>query len=304
MKDTLLLIDANSLIHRAFHALPPLTAPDGRPAGALYGLASIIIRILRDGPTGEGSPEYIAAAFDRPEPTHRKIEYKEYKGTRPPTSSDLISQLIEAHNLFKTLGIKTFEMPGWEADDIVTTLANKFSNEGLKVFILSGDRDVLQAVDNLGVKVVMPQKGISDTVIYDETAVKAKFGVTPKQLADYKGLVGDTSDNIPGVPGVGPKTASDLINRYESLEGLYNEVDSVGLPKVSLQEKLKTYRDQAFLSKKLATLENNLPIEVSIDEIVFKPMPDEDVADYFEQFGFKSLLERYKRYRSGEDVQS
>ena len=301
MRDALLLIDANSLIHRAFHALPPLTAPDGRPAGALYGLASIIIKILKEGPTGEGSPEYIAAAFDRPEPTHRESEYKEYKVTRPPAHADLISQLIESHKLFKTLGIKTFELPGWEADDIVTTLASKFSAEGLKVFILSGDRDVLQAVHNNDVKVIMPQRGISNTITYDEKAVKEKFGVAPEQLADYKGLVGDVSDNIPGVPGVGPKTAANLVGRYGSLEEIYKEVDGVGMENPKLQEKLKTYREQAFLSKKLATLESNLQIKISANELTFRPLPEKDVAKYFEQLGFKSLLERFRHYVSDED---
>ncbi len=300
MRDTLLLIDANSLIHRAFHALPPLTAPDGRPAGALYGLASIIIKILKEGPTGEGPPEYIAAAFDRPEPTHRESEYKEYKATRPPVDAGLIPQLIESHELFKVLGINTFELSGWEADDIVTTLASKFSAEGLGVFILSGDRDVLQAVHNSGVRVVMPQRGISDTVVYDEKAVKEKFGVSPDQLADYKGLVGDASDNIPGVPGIGPKTAADLIGRYGSLDKLYTEVDGAGVPNPRLQEKLKTYREQAFLSKKLATLASDLPIEVSVDELAFKPSSDDEVAEYFGRLGFKSLLERFRRYAAGE----
>jgi DNA polymerase-1 len=301
MRDTLLLIDANSLIHRAFHALPPLTAPDGRPVGALYGLASIIIKILKDGPTGEGSPEYIAAAFDRPEPTHRESEYKEYKATRPPAHADLVSQLIESHKLFKIFGIKTFEFPGWEADDIIATLAGKFSAEWLKVFILSGDRDILQMVNDSSIKVIMPQRGISNTTVYDKNAVKEKFGIAPNQLADYKGLVGDASDNIPGVPSIGPKTAADLISRYGSLENLYREVDSIGIPNKNLQTKLKTYREQAFLSKRLATLESKLPIEVSIDNLIFRPLPEKDVADYFEHLGFKSLLERFKRYISNEE---
>ncbi len=299
MRDTLLLIDANSLIHRAFHALPPFTAPDGRPTGALYGLASIVIKIMKEGPTGEGAPEYIAAAFDRPEPTHRETEYKEYKATRPATHSDLVSQLIESHELLHTLGIKTFESPGWEADDIVVTFARRFSKEGLNVFILSGDRDVLQAVQDEKVRVIMPQRGITNTVVYDDKAVKEKFGVTPAELADYKGLVGDTSDNIPGVPGVGPKTAADLISRYGSLEKLYNEVD-VGLANAKLQEKLRTYREQAFLSKKLATLETNLDIKASIDDLVFKPLPENEIALYFAKLGFKNLLERFQRYSGGD----
>lgn len=298
MNDTLLLIDANSLIHRAFHALPPLTSPDGRPAGALYGVASILIKIFKEGPTGEGPAGYIAAAFDRHEATFREKEYKEYKITRAPTAPDLVSQLIECRELFKVLGIKTFEYPGFEADDIVFTLANKFNSKGLKVFILSGDRDLLQAVDDKKIQVIMPQRGISDILIYDEVAVMGKFGVSPRQFADYKGLVGDTSDNIPGVPGIGPKTATTLVGEYKSLEGLYEEVDGVGLVNTKLQEKLKIYKEQAFLSKRLATLDGNVPVNISIDDLRFKLPSYNNLAAYFEKLGFKTLLERFQRYSS------
>jgi DNA polymerase-1 len=300
MNDTLLLIDANSLIHRAFHALPPLTSPDGKPAGALYGVSSILLKIFKEGPTGQGPAGYIAAAFDRQEPTFREKEYKEYKITRAPTATELVSQLIECRELFKTFGIKTFEFPGFEADDIVFALAQKFSAKGLKVFILSGDRDLLQAVDDNKIQVIMPQRGISDILIYDEISVMGKFGVSPKQFADYKGLVGDTSDNIPGVPGIGPKTATNLIGEYKSLEGLYEEVDGVGLVNVKMQEKLKTYREQAFLSKRLATLNKDVPLNVSLDDLRFKLPSYESLSVYFDKFGFKTLLERFQRYSSDQ----
>ncbi len=298
MNDTLLLIDANSLIHRAFHALPPLTAPDGTPSGAIYGVASILIKIFKEGPTGEGTVGYIAAAFDRPEPTFREGEYKEYKITRAPTVPELISQLIECKELFRVMGIKTFDSPGWEADDVVFTLANKFSKEGLKIFILSGDRDLLQAVDDKRVQVIMPQRGISDIMIYDDVAVMGKFGISPKQMADYKGLVGDTSDNIPGVPGIGPKTAVNLIGEHKSLDKLYQEVDGVGLTNSKLQEKLKFYRQQAFLSRKLATLGGDVPLDVSASQLKFSLPPYDKVAEYFNKFGFKTLLERFQKYSS------
>lgn len=299
MNDTLLLIDANSLIHRAFHALPPLTSPDGKPSGALYGVASILIKVLKDGPTGEGPAGYIAAAFDRHEPTFRDKEYKEYKATRAPTATELVSQLIECRELFKTFGIRTFEFPGFEADDIVFTLANKFNPKGLKVFILSGDRDLLQAVDDNKIQVIMPQRGISDILVYDEISVMGKFGVSPKQFADYKGLVGDTSDNIPGVPGIGPKTATNLIGEYGSLERLYDEVEGVGLVNAKLQEKLKTYKEQAFLSKRLATLNGSVPVDVSLEALKPNPPSYAKLATYFEKFGFKTLLERFQKYSLG-----
>lgn len=300
MNDTLLLIDANSLIHRAFHALPPLTSPSGVPSGAIYGVASILIKIFKEGPTGEGPAGYIAAAFDRPEPTFREQEYKEYKITRAPTADELVSQLIECKQLFKVMGVRTFDSPGWEADDVVFTLAKRFNKEGLKVFILSGDRDMMQAVDDKEIQVIMPQRGISDTVIYDEVAVMGKYGISPKQFADYKGLVGDTSDNIPGVPGIGPKTATALIGEYGSLDKLYDEVNGVGLKNVKLQDKLKTYEKQALLSRKLATMNGDIQLDVSASDLKFNPPSYESLAEYFEKFGFKTLLERFQRYSSGQ----
>src|SRR3989344_4031121 len=212
---TLFLIDANSLIHRAFHALPPFTSPDGRPTGALYGISNILLKILR-----EQKPDYIAAAFDRPEPTFRDKEYREYKATRPETAEGLIPQIIGARELFSLLGIKTLEMPGFEADDIIMTLANKFNQEDLRVVIFSGDLDILQAVRGENIVAQIPKTGISNTVIYNKEAVQDRFGVPPEKLADFKGLVGDKSDNIPGVRGVGPKTAAVLVMQYGSLENL------------------------------------------------------------------------------------
>jgi DNA polymerase-1 len=259
-------------------------------------VASIFLKIFKEGPTGEGPVGYIAAAFDRHEATFREQEYKEYKATRAPTADELVSQLIECRELFKVMGVKTFEFPGFEADDIVFTLANKFASKGLKVYILSGDRDLLQAVDDKNIQVIMPQRGISDILVYDEVAVMGKYGVSPKQFADYKGLVGDTSDNIPGVPGIGPKTATSLIGEYQSLEGLYEEVDGVGLVNPKMQEKLKTYKEQAFLSKRLATLNGSVPVDVSIDDLRFSQPSYENLSTYFNKFGFKTLLERFQRY--------
>jgi len=212
------LIDANSLLHRSYHALPPFKTPEGYPSGALYGLASILIKVLR-----EWKPKYIAAAFDRPEPTFRKEEYEEYKATRKPTDKELVSQLKEAHKLLDAFGIKTFDLAGFEADDIVTTMAKRLSSNTLQAIILSGDLDTLQAVDGDRIIVEFPKKGISETAIYDREAVKERFNMEPEKLMDYKGLVGDTSDNIPGVPGIGPKTAEKLINKYSTLEKMYKD---------------------------------------------------------------------------------
>lgn len=293
MKETLLLIDANSLIHRSYHALPPFTTPDGRPSGALYGLSSILLKIINEGLLGNGAPKYVAAAFDRPEPTFRKMEYKEYKGTRKPAEKELISQIIESRNLLDLFKMKNFELAGWEADDLVMTLANKFKDENdLQVVILSGDLDVLQAVTGNKVVVLVPQKGISNTVTYDEDAVIKRFGVSPDKLADFKGLVGDKSDNIPGVPGIGPKTTASIIKKYNSLENLYKEIDEIGISDSKLQIKLSEYRDKALLSKKLATLRRDVPVSPSLRELEFPRLDIDSLTDYFKNMGFESLIVR------------
>lgn len=295
MKDTLLLIDANSLIHRAYHALPPFTSPAGKPTGALYGLSSILIKLLREGLLNNGAPKYAAAAFDTPEPTFRKKEYREYKITRPPTADDLVAQLKEAHSLLALFGIKIFELPGWEADDLIATLASNLKSGSAidQVIVLSGDLDVLQMVCGEKVVALIPQKGISNTVVYDEPSVINRFGVPPESLPDYKGLVGDKSDNIPGVPGIGAKTAAVLLNRFGRLEVLYKEIEEVGLSDSKLQSKLSNYKEQALMSKKLAILDSKAPITFSLEELRLPTALNiKRVTDYFEGLGFNSLIGR------------
>jgi len=301
-KDTLLLIDANSLIHRAFHALPSFTTPGGKPSGALYGLASILIKTL-----SEKNPHYIAAAFDRPEPTFRKKEYDKYKATRAPTASDLILQLKEAHNLFNAFNIKTFEEPGWEADDIIATLANRFAGtDNLVVVALSGDLDILQIIKGDAVVVETPKKGISNATLYNEDAVVERFGVGPQKLADYKGLVGDVSDNIPGVPGVGPKTTEKLLKKHGSLEGIYKDAKEIGLSDDKLRIKLIKYEKQAILSKKLATLSVDAPIDTDLENLkIENSRTGNNLIDYIRELGFDSLIGRIEnastsRYNTNE----
>ncbi|MBI2594675.1 MAG: hypothetical protein HYW38_00205 [Candidatus Colwellbacteria bacterium] len=294
MKDTLLLIDANSLIHRSYHALPPFTTPDGRPSGALYGLASILIKVFKERPSRFG-----LAAFDHPAPTIREGFYKEYKATRPPTADTLIAQIKESHKLLAAFGIKDLEHAGWEADDILATLAHRFaSKEGPQIIILSGDLDMLQVVENDKVVVETPQKGISNTVIYNEAAVKERFGILPDLLADFKGLTGETSDNIPGVPGIGPKTACDLISRYGTLETLYKDLSEIGIGNKRLEQKLLDHKDQALLSKKLATLKKDLPLDIDLENLQIKPpLKDPQLADYLKSLGFESLVKRIEEHK-------
>ncbi|MBI5732703.1 hypothetical protein HY967_01955 [Candidatus Jorgensenbacteria bacterium] len=290
---TFLLIDANALIHRSFHALPPLTTPDGRAAGALYGLSSTLLKTLKDQP-----PEYIAAAFDRPEPTFRDEIFDDYKAHRPPAAQELIDQIIAAHELFKRFGITTFEQPGFEADDIIGTLVQQFKTEkDLRVVILTGDLDTLQLVENDKVLVQTMKKGVSETVLYNEEAVKLRYNLSPLQLPDYKGLVGDPSDNIPGVLGIGPKSASKLLNEYQTLENVYAHLSVLS---DVLHKKLAPQKEQALLSKKLAIIRRDVPIETNLETLKFDKIDPVSLVNYFNKLGFESLIKRFDKINTNE----
>ena len=288
----LILIDANSLIHRCFHALPPLTGPNNQPAGALYGLSSVLIKILR-----EQKPDYIAAFFDRPEPTFRKEIFNDYKIHRPKAPDELISQIIEARNLVEAFGIKFFEAPGFEADDLIGSAAEKFKTEpDLKIIILTGDLDSLQLVEKDRVVAETFKKGISETIIYNEEAVKERYGgLLPSQIADYKGLVGDPSDNIPGVMGIGPKTAAPLIKNYGSLENFLGKGDAE-----KNYEKIVKSKDIALLSKKLSIIKRDAPLSIdNLSKLKYDGPLKEVIENYFEKLGFKSLIKRINNHSMG-----
>jgi len=286
--EKLLLIDANSIIHRCYHALPPLSSPSGEPSGALYGVSSILLKITQNNP-----PHYIAACFDRPEPTFRKEKYKEYKAQRPPTPSDLISQIIAAKDIFRKFGITVFESPGFEADDIIATLAGKFGEEeGVEVEILTGDRDTLQLVAGEKITVRFFRKGISDTVLYDEGQVVKDFNLKPRQLIDYKILIGDPSDNIKGVEGIGPKTAQAILAEYGNLPSAISDRSE----KNKFKNKLPKSLEEIGLLRELIVLRGDAPIgQVRISDLVFE-VSKERLGKTFEDMGFESL----KRRLSGE----
>jgi DNA polymerase-1 len=281
----LLLIDANSIIHRSFHALPPFTGPDGRPTGALYGISAILLKLWK-----EEKPEYVAALFDRPEPTFRDKKYKEYKAQRPPTVDELISQIIEARDLFRAFGVPVFEKAGYEADDLIATFAERFRNEAdVQVVILTGDRDTLQLVEGDHIVVRIFNKGVSDTTIFDEAAIIEKYQLKPSQLIDYKSLVGDPSDNIKGVPGIGPKTATDILKEYASVERFLKEAP----PESKNAERLKTFIKEAELAKELVTLDRHVPVEVENLEALALHDDKETIATYFKTtLGSATLLKR------------
>jgi len=287
MKETLLLIDSHALIYRFFHALPPLTTPKGEPIGGIYGLTSVILKILR-----EQRPDYIAAVFDVHAPTFRDKLYKEYKIHRPAMPQELRPQIQKAHELFEQFGIKNVEMAGFEADDLIGTLAEKFKGKkDLVVIILSGDLDVLQLVDDDKVVVQFLKKGISETVIYNEKAVAERYELKPEQLPDLKGLMGDSSDNIPGIAGVGPKTAIPLVKKFGTLENLFDNLwelpDKVG-------NKLENQKEAALFSKKLATIKTDIDLPYSLEDFKRQPLDKKKLTAYFKELGFKTLAERLK----------
>lgn len=281
----LLLIDANSIIHRSFHALPPFTTPAGKPSGAIYGIASILLRLWR-----EDRPDYVAALFDRPEPTFRDEKYAEYKAHRPQAPDELISQIVEAHHLFAAFGITTFEKAGYEADDLIATLAMHFKGtRDLQVVILTGDRDTLQLVDDTKLVVQVFKTGISDTMVYDEAAVKEKYdGLAPAQLVEYKALVGDSSDNVKGVPGVGPKRGAELIKRFGTVDEMFRRLHED--PK--LEQKFGAFKKDAELSRELVQLETHVPIDMPALDVL-RPFPTTAAAEeYFIAMGFATLVKR------------
>ncbi len=282
--EKLLLIDANSIIHRCYHALPPLKSPQGDPSGALYGVASILIKIAQNNP-----PRYIAACFDRPEPTFRKEKYKEYKAQRPPAPDDLISQIIGAKKIFQEFGITVFEAPGFEADDIIATLANKFGGEdNVAVEILTGDRDTLQLVAGEKITVRFFRKGISDTVLYNEEQVRSDFNLRPQQLIDYKILIGDSSDNIKGVEGIGPKTAQAILKKYGNLPSAIGDSSAEN----KFRDKLPKSLAEIELLRELIVLRKDVPLDqVKIEDLVFG-FKKERLEKTFDSLGFESLKKR------------
>lgn len=282
---TFLLIDNHALLYRFFHALPPLTTPRGEPIGAIYGLARVLLKILK-----EQKPDYWAAVFDMPAKTFRDDLYDKYKFHRPPQPDNLRPQVGRARELFEKFGVKSVDRAGFEADDLIGSLAEKFKGEaGLVIIILSGDLDVLQLVDDRKVVVQFIKKGISDTMIYDEKAVGGRYGLKPEQLPDLKGLLGDASDNIPGVKGFGLKTAAPLIQKYGSLENL---LDNLWEIPDKLGNKLESQKDLALLSKKLAVIKRDIPLDYRLEDFKRESLDKKSLADYFEELGFKSLVEK------------
>lgn len=284
-KERLLILDSNSLLNRAFYALPDLMTEDGIHTNAIYGFVNMLLKMKE-----EIKPDYIVATFDRKAPTFRHEEYKDYKAGRKKMPEELAQQFPIVKELLTALAINIFEIDGFEADDLIGTLSVFAQEKGIEVYIVTGDKDALQlATDN--VKVVITKKGITEKEIYDKSRMIEEFGVTPKEFIDVKGLMGDSSDNIPGVPGIGEKTAFKLIKEYKSVEAVLENIEHIKGKK--LTENLHEYSEQAIFSKKLATIMCNVPIEISLDEIKSKEDYDiNKVREMFQKLQFKSLLNK------------
>lgn len=288
-KSRLIVIDSNALLHRAFHALPPLITKNGEETGAIYGYLLILFKAIND-----LKANYVVACFDTKSKTFRHEMFADYKGTRSKTPDQVILQLPKIKLILDKFKIPIFAKEGVEADDLIATICDIVpkQNNNLEIFILSGDLDNLQLVNNF-VKVYTLGKGIKDTIIYDEERVMSRFGVRPDQVIDFKALTGDQSDNIPGVKGIGKTTASDLLQRYQSIENLYNELSTdTAVLKPKIKEALKNNKEIAFLSFNLAKMKKDVEINFNINDCYFGNFDIKDVSEILKQFEFNTLISR------------
>ena len=260
----LLILDSNSILNRAFYGVRYLSAKDGTPTNAIYGFLNILLKLIK-----EQEPDYICAAFDVKAPTFRHKQYEGYKAQRKPMPEGLAAQMPLAKDVLRAMGVTILEKEGYEADDIIGTVARLCEESEISCFIATGDKDDLQlASDKTKVILTVTKSGYNETIIYDDKAVKEKYHVTPTEFIDVKALMGDPSDNIPGVKGVGEKTAMSLIEKHHSIEYIYENIDDIGLKGAMLQ-KMKDGREMAFMSKELATINRNTPIEFNAEKCVF-----------------------------------
>ncbi|MEI6345625.1 MAG: DNA polymerase [bacterium] len=295
----LVLLDVHAILHRAYHALPEFASSKGEPTGALYGLCTMIIKIV-----GELHPDYIAACYDLPGPTYRHEAYKDYKAGRSKTDEALVAQIIRSKDIFKAFNIPVYEMAGFEADDMLGTIVEQVLTrkdlENFDVVIASGDMDTLQLVKGDRVQVYTLKKGIKDTIIYDEPGVKERFGFGPELLPDYKGLRGDPSDNIIGIKGIGEKTATILVQKFGTIEEMYKAAKKdpdvfEGVVSPRMAELLKQGEEEANFSKMLASIRRDAPITYVIPEKGWKEgIETQAILDLFSALEFRALGSRVK----------
>ncbi len=293
----LVLLDAHAIIHRAYHALPDFTGPAGQPTGALYGLSSMLLKIVTD-----LRPDYIVACYDLPGPTVRHEAFAEYKGTRGKSDDALVTQLQSSRQVFEGFSIPIYERVGFEADDVLGTICKELEGDrSIEIIIASGDMDTMQLIEQGRVSVYTLKKGLNDTILYDEKAVIERYGFAPELIADYKGLRGDPSDNIKGIPGVGEKTATELIQKFGSVENIYktlkkNEAAFVEAGvKPRMIQLLKDHEEDALFSKSMAIIRTDAPIAFNLPKKEWKDeMKQERIFALFDEFGFRTLRQRVR----------
>lgn len=280
----LLIIDGNAILHRAFHAYPDIFSDkEGNPTNAIYGFYAMLLKVLE-----EVKPDYLTICFDQGAPTFRMNLYAGYHANRPKMQDNLGKQVEPLRESLREIGIPIDAIDGYEADDLIGTLSGQAKEKGLETVILTGDRDLLQLV-NGHVKVLMPLTGITKSTLMGSQEIEAKYGIRPDQVIDYKALVGDPSDNYPGVGGIGPKTASSLLGKFDSLENIYTHLGDI---KPELSQKLAQDAEQAMLCKKLATIHTDAPVHLDIKAADVGNFTLEKFLEVFEHFNIHSLVKR------------
>lgn len=292
----LVLIDGNAIVHRAYHALPKtMTTRKGEPTNAVYGFITTLIKVLED-----LKPNYIAASFDLAGPTFRHEHFADYKATRVKADQELYDQIPRVKEVVKTMEIPIYEQQGFEADDAIGTIVEKVKDKDIDIYVVSGDKDIFQLI-NGKVKVYSLRKGLSQLQIVDHDTIQKEYNLQPSDFIDLKALAGDPSDNIPGVPGVGPKTATKLLQDFDTLQNLYKVLETEGLKNQRTKEKIKPrilellikYKDQAFMSQKLATIHRDVPIKFDLEDCQWGEYDKGKLKKLFEELGFRSLLRRF-----------
>ena len=284
----LVVIDGNHLIHRAFYAIQsPLRTSNGEQTNAIYGFASMVLNIIES-----EHPDYIAMTFDERAPTFRHEAHDGYKATRKKTPDELHAQVPRIREMVKCFNMPIFSKEGYEADDMMGTLAKKAENEGISTHIVTGDMDMLQLIND-NIIVAFPHKGYKEPTFFDAKAVHEKYQIYPDQVVDYKALVGDTSDNIKGVDGIGPKGASNLLAEYKTLDGIYDHLDDIA--SVNMRNKLVNDRDAAYFAKSLAQIVTDVPCEFNKEDAELGKLDYRALLKFFEEMEMKSLQNRLKK---------
>ena len=292
MPKTVAVIDGNSLMHRAYHAVPPtMTAPDGTPTNAAFGFLSMLLKFIE-----MEQPDALVCAFDKGRPEFRMEALEQYKAQRPPMDEELKAQFPVIENLLAAMNVPVVALPGWEGDDILGTVAARDEELGYRTLLVTGDKDAYQLASDL-TKIVTTKRGITDVVIYGPEEVEERYGVTPDQFTDFLGLKGDKADNIPGVPGIGDKKAASMLQAYGNLEGIYANLDKF---KGKQLENLTNYKDDAFLSRQVATIVRDADFELDLESISFPNFNVEQVTEAFTDVRMMAHLAKILKLQGGE----